>query len=242
MFRVLAGSFSLLLLFLFCPLPSQDKANMSFLEISEDADNRYGPSVDLLNGEKYHYPYRSSRGNPFFKVQGEQDASIQINGRLYENQKIKYDIYNQLMVLDFMDRSGASGSIVMRNEWLDYLIIDGYQFRKFPDENGLERFGQVIHEGNFSCVYFWEKEYSPDLHQGDKSYRFSDPLRQSNIVIQDLFYPYSGKRSFLKCFPKPIQLQIKSYLKEYRIKIRKVTNPEMKSLMVFINQLSDHED
>ena len=174
-----------MLLFQLSPLLAQEISDLSFLEIKEDADERYGPSTDLLNGEKYHYPYRSARGNPFFEVQGEPDASIQINGILYENQKIKYDIYNQLIVLDFLDRSGAPGSIVLRNKWLDYFIIDGYRFKKFPDEKGSERFGQVIFEGNFSCVYFWEKKYSPDLQNGDKHYRFSDPIRQPYIVVQE---------------------------------------------------------
>lgn len=242
MYRVLGGSLFFMMLFLFSPMLAQDVADFSFLEISKDASERYGPSADLLNGEKYYYPYRSASGNPFFEVSGDKGASIQIDGKLYENQKIRYDIYNQLMVLDYKDRSGAAGSIVLRNEWLDYLVIDGYQFKKFPDVNGLERFGQVIHEGYFSCIYFWEKEYSPNFQQGEKIYRFSEPHLRSNIVIQDHFYPYSGKSKFLKCFPKQYHVKIKTYMKEKRIRIRKVSNPEMNSLMVFINQLSDHED
>jgi len=240
--KALGGGLFFLMLLLVSPVLAQDVPDFSFLEISEDANARYGPSADLLNGEKYYYPYLSAAGNPFFEVKGDQDASLQIDGKLYENQKIRYDIYNQLMVLDYKDRSGAPGSIVLRNEWLDYLIIDGYQFKKYPDENGLEQFGQVIHEGQFSCVYFWKKEYSPDFQQGEKTYRFSDPHLHSNIVVQEHFYPYSGKSKFLKCFPKQYQGKIKTYLKERRIRIRKVKNPEMKLLMVFINQLSDHED
>lgn len=242
MFRALAGSLSIILLFQLCNLHSQETSDVSYLEIKEDADERYGPSTDLLNGEKYHYPYRLARGNPFFEVQGEQNASIQINGNLYEKQNIKYDIYKQFIVLDFMDRSGAPGSIVLRNEWLDYFIIGGNRFKKFPDENGFERFGQVIFEGVISCVYFWEKEYSLDLHKGENHYQFSDPIRHPYIVIQEQFYPYSGKRSFLKCFPGQNQLQIKTYLKEKRIRIRKSTNLEMQLLMGYINQLSEHED
>ena len=242
MFRVWAGGLFLLLTVQLSPLFAQDATDFSFLEISEDANKRYGPSPNLLNGEKYHYPYRSARGNPFFEVKGDADASVQINGRLFEKQKIKYDIYNQLIVLDFIDRSGAPGSIVLRNEWLETLIIDGFQFKKYPDENGLERFGQVIHEDNFSCVYFWEKEYTPDLQYGEKSYRFSDPKRQAYILTHGHFSPYSGRGSLLKCFPKPIQLQIKTYLKENRIRIRKVDDLQMQSLMVYINQLSNDED
>ena len=240
--RVLAGSLTLLLLSRFSPLLSQDTANLNYLEIREDAEERYGPSADLFNGEKYYYPYRSAGGDPFFEVHNDHNASALIKGKLYENQTIRFDIYNQLMVLDFMDRSGAPGSIVLRNEWLDYIILGGYLFKKFPDQNGFKRFGQVIYEGNYSCVYFWEKSYSPDLHDGEKYYQFSEPIRQSLLVVDDRFYPYAGKRSFLTCFPGQNQLQIKTYLKEKRIRIRKATDLEMQSLMEYLNQLSDHED
>ncbi|RLD26644.1 MAG: hypothetical protein DRI70_05370, partial [Bacteroidetes bacterium] len=148
----------------------------------------------------------------------------------------------QLIVLDFNDRSGAPGSIVLRNEWLDFLIIDGYLFKKFSDENGLERFGQIIYEGEYSCIYFLEKEYSPDLQKGEKSFRFSDAKRQAQILSQDQFNLFSGRRSFLKCFPQHIQQRIKTHLKENRIRIRKVTNLQMQSVMVLINQLSNDED
>ena len=74
MFRVLTGGLTFMLLFQLSPLLAQEISDLSFLEIKEDADERYGPSTDLLNGEKYHYPYRSARGNPFFEVQDDQDV------------------------------------------------------------------------------------------------------------------------------------------------------------------------
>ncbi len=220
-------------------LIAQEVPDYSFQEISKDADTRYGPSTILLNGEKYNYPYRSARGNPFFEVEGEGDVSIMIDGILYERQKIKYDIYNQHMVLDFLDRSGAPNSIVLRNVWIDFVVLGSNQFKKFSVENGLARFGEVIFEGKYSCIYFWEKELSPNIHQGGETYRFSDPQREAYIQIQGHFYPFSGRKNFIKCFPEPIQYQIKAHLKETRIRIRKATTLQMRSLMEHINVLSD---
>ena len=198
----------------------------------------YGPNADLLNGEKYQYPYRSAGGDPFFEVGNDPDASVQIKGKLYENQKVRYDICNQLMVLDFLDRSGAKGSIVLRNAWLDFVIIDGYLFKIFKDNNGLERFGQVIFEGKANCVYFWDKKYLPDLHEGENHFLFSDPTREKVIVLNGQTTPYTGNRSFLKCFSGQSLPQIKEYLKENRIRVKKASDLEMQSLMEYINQLS----
>ena len=133
-------------------------------------------------------------------------------------------------------------ALFLRNEWVENLSLGGYTFKKYRVENGSEKFGQVIFEGRYSCVYFWEKAYKPDVQNGEKTYRFSDPMRQANIFFQGHFYPFAGKRSFLGCFPKQYQVPIKAYMKENRIRIRKAPDLVVQSLMGYINQLPGHED
>ncbi|MCK4751565.1 MAG: hypothetical protein KAT15_31120 [Bacteroidales bacterium] len=220
----------------FCPLHAQDTSAISFPEIRDYIEELYGPSADLINGEKYHYPYSYSKGDPFLNLPGNHDASIQIKGKVYEKQEIKYDIYNHLVVLEINEKNGVSGSIVLRNEWLDQLILGGFQFKKFPDEFGVERFGQVIFEGKTTCFYFWKKRYMLDIMVGENHYSFSDPIRQPFIMVNGHAYPYTGMRSFLKCFSRQDQLNIRTYLKENRIRFRKATDQEMQSLMEYINQ------
>jgi hypothetical protein len=118
--------------------------------------------MELISGEKYHYPYRAAHGNPFLTPDGTDDASVQLNGVVYENQDVKYDIYNQHIVLDFNDMTGASRSIILRPEIVDLFILDDRLFKKYPQEGNVERFGQVIYEGEISCFYFWKKRYSVD--------------------------------------------------------------------------------
>ncbi len=240
--KVKRVSILLSILFRCWTLHSQDTLHKSYLEISNYAEERYGPSVDLINGEKYHYPYRSATGDPFFYNSESSNASIQIGGKVFENQRIRFDIYNQVIVLDFTDMNGASRSIILRTEWLDQLVIEGTLFKKYPDENGAKRFGQVVFEGKSSCIYFWTKRYVPDLKVGDNRYKFSEPIRQSYIVVNGKSFPYTGKASFLKCFSEKDQERIKSYLKKNRIRIRKSSGLEIRSLMDYINLLAGDED
>ena len=231
----------LLFLTLVLSLQAQDDSNPLYLDVKEDAENRYGPMAELINGEKYNYTYRFSGGNPFFESDLSDKASIQINGRMYKDQKVRYDIYKQLMVLEFVNRSGAPESVVLRNEWLDFVLIGNSYFREFPEEDGSPRFGQVIYEGEFSCIYFWEKRYIPNLDAGGKSYYFSEPIRRSYVVEKGLFTPFKSKRSFLKCFPKQHKADIRLYMKERRIRFRKADDMEMASIMKFINQIPGNE-
>jgi hypothetical protein len=236
MYRKIIYGFILLLWV--SPLISQGVTDPSSEQARDDAEKKYGPITELVNGVKYYYPYWADTGDPFFRVEEGKGVPIQINGRLFDKQDIRYDIYNQLIVLDYTDVSGAAASIVLRNEWVDYFYVGGRLFMEFPDEDGNERFGQIIHEEDVSCIYFWQKNYDPDMQNGRKNYKFSDPFRNAAIIKEGGTRKYKGKGSFLKCFSKNQQAEIKGYLKGQRIKFKKAGDPEMKRLLEFINQLS----
>ena len=230
--------YALLLLLLFSPLKSQEAGHTSYDEIREDAENKYGPIAELINGEKYYYPYWADSGDPFFLLGESKGATIVIRGEVFENRNIRYDIYNQFIVLDYTDVSGAPASIALRNEWVDEFLIGDRPFKKYPNEDGAIRFAQAVYEGEVSCVYFWEKLYVPDLQNGEKHYKFLDPERNASIIIAGETRPYKSKKSFLKCFPKAQQAGIKSYLREKGVKFKKASDGEMKVLLEFINQSS----
>lgn len=218
------------------PLLSQGVTDPSFKEARDDAEKKYGPLADLVNGVKYYYPYWADTGDPFFRAEESKGVPIQINGKLFEKQDIRYDIYNHLIVLDYIDMSGAAASIVLRNEWVDYFYIGKSLFREYPNEDGKVSFGQVIYEGDVSCIYFWHKKYDPDMQNGRKNYKFSKPYRNASIIKEGGTRRYKGKGSFLKCFPKNQQAEIKAYLKGQRIKFKKAGDSDMKRLLQFINQ------
>ncbi len=223
-------------------LSSQSQSASSFNGIRETAESQYGPDLDLLNGRKYNFTYRSARGNPFFEAPGANSAAIQIKGKLYENQSIRFDIYQQLLILDFIDLSGGNSSIVLNDEVVDQFTLGEVHFRKFSDKNGLKRFGQVVYLDRISCVYFWKKKYLSELKEEQKNYRFSGPLRDAVIISNGQVRAYKNKSSFLKCFGQGDRKKIKLFMREQLINPRKANDLEMQRLMKYINQLSGHED
>jgi hypothetical protein len=241
-FSGIAGSVILLLVTIYQPILSQEASVQSFLEISDHAEEKYGPDMVLISGEKYHYPYRAALGNPFLTPSGNDDASVQLNGVVYENQRVKYDIHNQLIVLEFNDMTGALRSIILRAEILDQFILDDRLFKKYPQDGSVERFGQVIYEGEISCFYFWKKRYSVDSKVGQNQYSFSDPIRQSYLIRDGQVILYKGKRSFQNCFPAKERVQIKAFMKKNRIRIRKESDSGMRLLLETINQIHQDEN
>jgi hypothetical protein len=241
---VLAGITACLMVILClepAPLHAQMKGNSTYQQIWEQAEHIYETSRDILNGEKYNYPYRSAVGTPFFEIPGDPLASIWYRGKVYENQHIRYDLYNQIMVLDYTDVAGARGSLVLKHEWIGQVVIGGFLFRPFKDEEGSDRFGQVIGSGNYTIVHFWEKQYLPDMHGGEGHYLFPDPVRSSYLVLQGVFRPYRGNGSLIKCFPPELRSEVRGYLKKQRTRVKHASDQDLEALLVFVNQLADHE-
>lgn len=221
---------------------AQDRSVPSLEGISERAEEQYGPDPDLLNGRKYNFRYRSAEGNPFFEVYGESPSVIQIKGKRYEDQRIRFDIYRQQLILDFTDLSGATSSIVLNGEMVDHFSLGYIEFGKFPDKNGEERFGQVVYRDRISCVYFWKKNYQSELKDGQRYFNFSGPLRDAVIIRGDQVCAYKNKTSFLKCFLKEDRKDLKMQMRQQRINPRKATDQQMQVLMKYVNQIQTHEE
>ena len=219
------------------PVPDKERVK----QILEQAETTYRVSTDLLNGEKYYYPYRSATGTPFFEVPGNPQASVLISGRRYEGQQIRYDMFNQIMVLDYLDLAGARGSLILKNEWIDEVAINGFRFRVFTDKEGKERFGQVIGEGEFSCVYFWEKQYLPDMHNGEQHYFFTDPTRKSFLRYGEKQCLYKGNKSLVKCFPENLRPEVKEYLRANHIRVKKATDRQIEGILAMVNRQTEND-
>ena len=231
-----------LLLLQFFPLVAQKASPVPYEEIREEAESSYGPDPDLLNGQKYNFTYRSAEGSPFFDVQDDALSSIQIKGKIYRDERVKFDIYNQLVILDFTDLAGATGSIVLREDWVDYFSIGNILFKKFPDKNGTGKFGQVLYEGRITCVYFWKKTFIPEQEEGEMHYRFSDPVREAVTIFEGKVSSFKNRSSFIKCFPKELRGPVKSEIKSRHLRIKNAGDQEMQALMQYINQIPGYEE
>ncbi len=252
------GSLSVLfvLLFLssFFSVCAQEETDSFAIELMKEAEQKYGLDPELINGEKYHYHYFKASGDPYFEFNrnrisaventgkvyddAAQDAlaSIVIKGKQYLEQHIRYDIYQQLVILDYVDQHGAPASVVLRNNWVEQFDIEGQTFKKFKDQHGKVRFGQVVFEGTVSCVFFWKKEYTPELQNGQNTYSFSEPIREAVLIRDGLSCHFRNRRGFLNCFPAEKRAQVKAYMKEEHINIRKASPDEMRRLMKRINE------
>jgi len=199
-------------------------------------EKKYGKDADLLNGEKYFYPYSRAEGDPFLDREG-REATLRIRGKVFGGQMIKYDIYRQQLVLLYEDLYGGTGSLVLRNEWVESFDYGPAAFTRIKGPYEERGYFQVIYEGSISCYRRWTKEYKMDLSSGVQNYYFTEPAREDYLMNEDYLYRYRNNRSFTRIFDAGDQKTVRTYLGQNRLKVKKMSASQMGHLMEYCNSL-----
>jgi hypothetical protein len=221
-------------------LPRLYSQQGSIIDYLAECERKYGSDADLVNGEKYFYPYRQAGGNPFM-FNEPRNAVITIHEKKFPGQQLRYDIYNQKLVLDYTDLIGAASSLVLRNEWVESFVFENYRFVKMQGPDGKTGFYQLVTEGPITCVYKWSKNYLLNLTSGMQSYYFSEPIKQSFLLIDGRFFSYRNNGTFLKAFNSENQKLIRQFMRQSKIKVKKAPDSQMRHLVEYCNSIY-HED
>lgn len=217
------------------PATAQDGSLLSYLT---EVSAKYGSDADLVNGEKYFYPYSRSEGTPFLYPDG-QRALLQIKGKEFPNQKVNYDVYNQQLVLEYTDSYGGFNNLVLRIEWVDFVDFGAKLFKKMKGPEGADTYLQRIYEGRLSCYYQWHKLYQLNLTSGQQSYYFTDPERSAYLLQDGVFMPYRNNRTFLKAFDKTRRKMIKQHLNQNKLKVNRVSDTQMAKIIQYCESVEN---
>jgi hypothetical protein len=130
-------SFSIIILFSFI-------GNIFSQATSPEFDRIYGPDPLLYNGKKYIYFLPPGTGGHQFLAQPEfTEGEVIIKQIRFSRVSLNYDIYNQQLLLEYPDETGANGIIEVSKAWLDGFHLAGMDFimHDFGDK---PRFYQVL--------------------------------------------------------------------------------------------------
>lgn len=230
---------ALMLMGLFWPDDMQAQ-QQSITEYLEECERKYGSDAKLVNGEKYYYPYGKAGGDPFFFSEA-REAVVKVHEKEFPGQMVKYDVFNQQVILDFDDIYGGVTSLVLRNEWVESFRFETILFKRMAGPEGELAYFQVVVEGPITCVYSWKKDYLLNLNSGVQNYYFTEPSKESFLVIDQSFYPYRNNRTFLKAFDSAQQKSIKQFMRQSKVRVNKSPEWQMRHLIEYCNSLSNED-
>jgi hypothetical protein len=203
-----------------------------------NTDDAYGMDPLLYNGKLYRYFVAPGTiGNPFLNGTNPVEGSVQIRGITFDKLLLRYDIYNQQLVLQYLSPTGGVNQIVVSDAWLEAFNLGEANFRVHDSDDSLRLIYQVIGIDSARIMYRWSKQLALDILVGAVNHRFSLPVKTTFLWKDGRLLKYTNNRSFISLFGKPKQTVLKKYVRKNRINVKNVPDTKMLELINFCNTL-----
>jgi hypothetical protein len=181
----------------------------------------------IVNGREYQVSFKGFQTHPFFEKEA-TTASVEYNKNTFKNIFILYDIFSDELVLLHKHSNGLA-YIQLDKEKLGGFEIYKRRFKKINNT-----FCELLFEReNFSLVARRMKVKkvtgsTVDYERSDRVY----------LVANDQWRWLTGKKSFLRALEsKPQRKRLSEFLRSNKIRVSKITDPELRKVAEYIYQL-----
>jgi hypothetical protein len=202
-----------------------------------EMDRVYGLDPLLYNGKIYTYFMPSGTGgNQFLLSPDFLTGEVIIKGKTFEGISLNYDIYNQQLLLQYVNETGAFNIIEISKAWLDSFRIGIMEFRCLsPDDK--PGFYQVLGDGPYFIMVYWRKDLKLDATFGSQNFTFTAATKNQYVLIGDQLRPIRNNRNLVSLLDPEHKPEINKYLQLNRIKIKKASDKTMTDLINYIGNL-----
>jgi len=227
---------SLSLLLIPMVLRAQQPGNQGKMinELQDSYDREYGLDNKLYNGIKYTNQYYNYDGNPYL-LEKALSGSVTIDSTKFAEQHILYDIYNDQLIID-VQQANLHTSFIVPTEDIDEFRIGNRCFVLQPDDPTKKNILEKVYEGDISCYLDWKKETQLRSQTSGYTYVFTDAVWEGILYMDGNKYEFHSKRSFLKMVPKSIRKNIKSYISDQHIKIKRSDIRRLNEVVAYWDQ------
>jgi hypothetical protein len=210
-------------------------------ELNEWIMQLYGPDQHLVNGIEYANLHLRSEGHKFLDEDRYYPGRVIIDGKAYDDVSLKYDIFNQHLILLVPFRSGGHKQIILNNMRIEGFELNGRVFRKYTFPKTGTRFYQVIGSEQMACLYHFSKQEISNPVDNYTLSKFSEVQKKSYLYWQSALHEFKGKRSFVRIFPEH-QPEIRAFIRKNRFRVRKLNDTDMNWLIYHCYSLAGNPD
>jgi len=222
------------LFFLFATLAGQG----TFPDLVENA---YGLDQDLVNGIQYSNRYIRSEGQPYFLEDSCKNGSVSINGKIYQNVQLKYDLLSQDVEIKHAKISGRNYRYITISDRMEAFSLGEYEFRKLKIQEEPERYYQVISNRHFNCFVHWKKKLIPLDNSVIYIDHFTNPRVYYWLELDGETIAFNNRRAFARLFPGNIQREILKLFRQKHISFRNVGPDKILQTMEMVANLFNNE-
>ncbi len=210
-----------LFLFFLVFLSEPDLTGITLSSISDPVNPRKQDTAGkqiLYNGRLWHNLYYRVQGDQFLFTSGLLPGTVTIDGRLFKNVLISYDIFkDEVLAMNDIGRM-----IQLNKEKVDGFNFE-YNFRKYQFKNleadslnNLEGYVNVLFDGELTLFVKYRKEIEM-LAVEDKYDQFYQ-VHRIYLRNEGINYLIRGKRGFLKHLSDKKQ-QVRNFIKTNKLQV-----------------------
>ena len=199
----------------------------------------YRLDQNLVNGVKYYKSPEPVSGNEFFLDEKSSPGEITVNGIVYPDVFLKYDLVKQDVILEYDYPPGGKMQIIIDREKITEFIIFGKTFKKLNFPSTGDRFYQIITAGNLVCLIYWTKMLIPTSSSMQYTYIYSEENRKTYLLTENQLCQFTGQKSFLGLFSDHKE-EIRKFMKRRGLEIRYITDKDLFRLLEYCDDLNSN--
>lgn len=222
------------LFFLFATLAGQG----TFPDLVE---NTYGLDQDLVNGVQYSNRYKRSQGHPYFLEDSFKNGSVSINGKIYQNVQLRYDLLSQDVEIKHEKILGKNYRYITISDRMEAFSLGEYEFRKLKIQGEPERYYQFINNRHFTCLVHWEKKLVPLENSVIYIDHFTNHRLYYWLELNGEIIAFNNRRTFARLFPGNMQREILRLFRQRHISFRNVGPDKILRTMEMVANLLNTE-
>jgi hypothetical protein len=177
----------------------------------------------LFNGRLWKNPYYRAKQHQFFLSKDFLNGSLSVNGKLFENLKIRYDLYDD----EIMTPTNFRAIIQLNKQMIDsFSLVFNNRTYRFINTNdnrgkGFSGFVNIIYNGK-SALYI---KYKKEITSQDIQSNYMFVQTSTKYFVKDgISFLVRSKRDLLNLLDED-KGQIKSFIRKNKLKVS-IKNPE----------------
>jgi len=217
-----------------------DTSDKTLQTFYQEISRIYATDPILVNGTVYLENLGEIKGNPYF-LSGEWIAGdIFVRERRYENQKMKYNIETDELILNTGRNDSLFTTVRINRVLVDSFNLEEHHFvhsRRFFANDSLDKYFETIEGSGFTFLQTHRKELNKKYSAFAPGGTYSKPEIQRFIFKNKQLFKINNKKEFYSFFNEN-RKDIRKFLRLNHIQYRKANTPELKLLIDYCSEIS----
>jgi hypothetical protein len=206
-------------------MPAAAMAQLTFEEL---VDRSFGSDQSLVNGIQFSNQYIRIVGNPYFLDGRYRSGSVCINDQLYEEVRLRYNLYTQKIEIEYRAPEGHMNQLITVPEQISAFWLADHEFRRMQIGEDEAGYYMVLSSKQARCYIGWSLDA---IGGGNSERRFSPIARKYWLQQGEHWTAFHDRKSYLRTFPKERKKEFRDLLKTRKFYFNQASTAEMVALI-----------